>query len=86
MDPTGIVLLKLGLSDIPGDIIAAKLKQMPKTMDVPVILYTTYSERLNASVTDRICENAGVKEVVKTDDPYVLLSKVEEIIKGSVGV
>jgi len=78
-NPTGVVLVNLGLSDIPGDIVAAKLKKMPKTMDIPIVLYTPYSDSMNEAVAEQICKNSGVEKIVKTIDPYVLLEETEKL-------
>ena len=79
VDLPDLIVVKLGLSDLSGDLLVAKLKQMPKTMDIPVVLYTPYSSSLDHVVVDKICEKINIK-LVKSDSPDVLLKKAEEVL------
>jgi len=74
-EPPDLMLIKLGLTDLSGDIVAAKLKQMPKTMDIPVVVYTPENKMLDYSVTNQLCKKIGIKELVESTDPYVLLKE-----------
>jgi DNA-binding response OmpR family regulator len=80
-DPPDILLMKLGLSDLPGDLVVAKLKQMPKTMDVIFILFTWPTSRLDFAVTNKICEKIGIRKLVETNEPNVLLRETEIALK-----
>ncbi|MDD5438750.1 MAG: response regulator [Candidatus Omnitrophica bacterium] len=80
-DPPDLLLIKLGLPDFPGDLVIAKLKQMPKTMDVACLIYTPYHDRLNNLVTDVICQNIGIDKLIESDDPQVLLREVDALFK-----
>jgi len=82
IDLPDLILIKLGLDDIPGDIVCAKLKQMPRTMNVPVILYMPYSASLDSVVEKKICERAGT-ELIESNSPDILLKEVERQIKKS---
>jgi len=75
-----LILIKLGLTDIPGDIVVARLKQMPRTMDVQMILFTPESDRLNYEITNKICKSIGVKDVVESEDPLVLLRHAKYLL------
>lgn len=72
-----IILIKLGLPDLAGDIVALKLKRMPKTMDIPLILYRPYNVRGETSVEEALCEKTGIDRLIDSDDPVVLLKEVE---------
>ncbi len=67
-----MILMKLGLPDLSGDLLAAKLKQIPRTADIPVVLYTPYKSTIDQTVAEKICEKAGVK-LVGYDDPAELV-------------
>ena len=82
-DPPDIILLKLGLQDLPGDLVASKLKQMPKTMDVPLLIYTPESKELNYDVTNNICQKIGVKDLIETDDASVLLRESDHLLNSA---
>jgi DNA-binding response OmpR family regulator len=77
MNPPDMILIKLGLPDLSGDIVALKLKRMPKTMDIPLILYRPYNVRGEYSVESSLCEKAGIDRLIESDDPQVLLKELE---------
>jgi len=74
-----VVLVELGLSDLPGDIVASKLRQMPKTMDIPIIVFTEEDERRNDPVLEHLNEKMGVKKVVLSSDPQRLLTETRDL-------
>jgi DNA-binding response OmpR family regulator len=76
-----IILIKLGLSDISGDLVCAKLRQMPKTMGTPLLLYAAKGEKFDRAVVARICEIAGIK-LIESDDPAVLLEQAQKAGKA----
>lgn len=73
LEPPDLILLKLGLPDLPGDIVATKLKQMPKTMDIPLILYTPSNPDLNYDVINQICRKIGIRDLIELDNSATLL-------------
>lgn len=79
-DPPDVILLKLGLQDLPGDLVASKLKQMPKTMDIPLLVYTPENKDLNYDVTNNICRKIGIRDLIETDDPAVLIKESERLL------
>ncbi|MFC1666306.1 response regulator [Candidatus Omnitrophota bacterium] len=79
-DVPDLLVIKLGLSDLSGDLVAVKLKQMPKTMDMAVVLYTQESDNLDHFVSEKISKHIGVK-VIQSDDPYVLLDEARAVLK-----
>jgi DNA-binding response OmpR family regulator len=60
-------LVDLGLSDIPGDIVIYRLSQMPKTMDVKFLLYTSRTGKHDPQVMDRISAKTGIWTFVEYD-------------------
>ncbi len=80
MEPPDIILLKLGLPDLPGDIVASKLKQMAKTTDIPLLLFTPENKDLNYDVIKQICQKIGIRDLIETDDPAVLMKESERLL------
>ena len=76
-NPPDVILINLGLPDLAGDIVALKLKRMPKTMDIPVILYRPFDIQTEYSVEKEICKKAGIDRLIESDDPQVLLKEIE---------
>ena len=76
-----MILVKLGLPDLSGDLLVAKFKQMPKTMDIPVVLYTPHKSTIDRSVAQKICEKTGVK-LVSYDDVSELVNAVKTAVPG----
>ncbi|MFH1768104.1 MAG: response regulator [Candidatus Omnitrophota bacterium] len=81
VDLPDLLVIKLGLSDIAGDLVASKLKQMPKTMDIGIVLYTPHSEELNYLVTERICAAIGIRRLLESDDPSGLLREAKIVLQ-----
>ena len=74
-----IALVKLGLVDIPGDLVILKLKMMAKTQDVKYILYTEkIAER--ADIAQRIGEKEGIDQFVEFINPQDFLKAVNEVL------
>ncbi|MFH1504877.1 MAG: response regulator [Candidatus Omnitrophota bacterium] len=82
-DVPDLLIIKLGLPDLSGDLVIAKLKQMPKTMDVACILYAPEGAKLDRTVVNRICRKAGVRELVESVEPYVVLKEAKIALEGS---
>ncbi len=76
-----LVVIKLGLPDISGDLVCVKLKQMPRTMDLPFILYTRENSLLDRAVVDKICQIINAR-LIETNDPGLLLQEADHILKN----
>lgn len=74
------LLVKLGLPDLAGDLLVAKLKQMPRTMELPIVLYTPYRSTLDRLIVDKICEKINIK-LVEYKDPGELLDAMNNILQ-----
>lgn len=81
-DPPDLILIKLGLPNLSGDMTASILRQMPKTMDIPLILYAPAGDLRASASIHKICERAKVKNVVGSNDPELLLKEVEEFSRN----
>ena len=72
--------LEIELPDLPGDVLACKLKQLPKTMDIPVVLYASPPQAANLNLSRQICRNIEIKAFVETNTPDVLFDQVKNIL------
>ena len=74
-------LVKLGLVDIPGDMVILKLKMMAKTQDIKYILYTDKGAE-KADIADKIGAKEGIDRFVGFVSPQDLLDAVNAALKG----
>lgn len=75
-----IVLVKLDLVDISGDMVIMKLKNMAKTMNVKYVLYSqSIGER--TEIVQKIAEKVGVDLFVEYTHPQELLKAVNDAVK-----
>jgi DNA-binding response OmpR family regulator len=74
-----LIAIKLGLPDISGDLVCMKLKQMPKTMDIPLVLYMPPDLSFDRSAVKNICRVIDT-ELTETNDPGVLLNRAKELL------
>lgn len=79
-DQPDIILAKMSLPDFSGDIVARKLKTMPVTSDLSVVLYAPKFVGVDRTTLDRICEEAGVDHAVESADPFELLIECERVL------
>ncbi len=78
-DVPHVILIKLGLLDISGDLFVTRLKNMPRTMDIPCILYTQREGALLPEIVQRIRDNTK-SELFETDNPILLLKQVNRTL------
>jgi DNA-binding response OmpR family regulator len=83
--PPDLVLIDLGLPDLSGDIVALKLRHMPKTMNIPFLVYVKEDLRRNYVILDHLKEKIGTEVILESNDPYVLLKRAECLLKGKEG-
>ena len=81
MAPPDVALVKLGLKDIPGDIVAMRLKNLSKTSDVKVILYTHKSDQTNFAIVQKIGEKEGITATVEYMNPEELIEAVDKVLQ-----
>lgn len=75
-----IILIKLGLPGLTGDVIASKFKNMPKTMSIPIIVYTKHCDNLNINIAMKLLKKVGIKQIVEYVDARDLLNGVKQEI------
>jgi len=80
-----VILIEMGLSDLPGDIVASKLRGMPKTMDIPIIVFMEDSERRNDPVLEHLNEKMGIKKIVLSSDLQSLLAETRNLVSEMEG-
>lgn len=78
-------LIKLGLVDIPGDIVILKLKKMAKTQDVKYILYTEKKAE-KGIISDKISKKEGVDRLIIMNSPQDLINAVNEVLSKKVEI
>lgn len=81
VDQTDLILINISLPDLPGDLLARKLKQLPKTMDIPVMLYAKAKEQSHLAIAKEICKDVDIKAFVETSDPAILLKEAQRFLK-----
>lgn len=84
-NPPDVVLTKLGLKDIPGDVIALRLKTFARTSDAHTIVYiNNESVSLNFNtVQDKISQKTGVAELIRYNNGKDLLDAVDRILSNN---
>ncbi len=75
-----VALVKLGLLDIPGDMVILKLKYMAKTQDIKCILYTDKSAE-KAAIAQKVGIKEGIARFVEFVYSAELLAAANEIVR-----
>lgn len=74
--PPALMLIKLQLAEMPGDILAVKLQRMPKTMDIPLILYSAVSLDTEAwAELQEFGKKTGIQKILGTNDPDLVFKE-----------
>lgn len=81
-DGTDLVLIRLNLPDMPGDMLAYRLKLACGDGAVPMLLYTAELLAVDRQLTSEICQKAGIREPVESLDPEVLLKESAALLKA----
>ena len=79
-DIPSVALVKLGLVDIPGDMVILRLSQMSRTMDVKFILYSPRADKHDRIVLEKFKSKTGVLKFVEYDNPEELLTLVDTLL------
>jgi DNA-binding response OmpR family regulator len=81
-NPPDVAIIKLGLSDLSGDMIVFKLQQMAKTKSVPCVIYAPRSgQEYDRRVWSGISSKSGVKKLIEYDTPKDLIDAAVDIFK-----
>ena len=79
-DAPDLVLIKLGLHDIAGDLTVLKLNQMANTTDIKSILYTHHEEKHIPTVMSQMQEKSGLIKFMEYGNPQELIEAVDEVL------
>jgi len=82
VDFPDIIVMRFKLPGMTGDLIFAKLKQMPKVMHIELIVYTLHVEDQDYIVTKKVCQKSGIKNVLKYDHPNNLLAAASILLRN----
>lgn len=74
-----LIMVNLGLPELSGDVFVIKLKNMPRTMDIPCFLYSKHRRSLQQEVAERI--HVHTKSKLLPCDPAVLLREANLLFK-----
>ena len=78
-----VILVRLGLVDISGDLVILKIKKMAKTQHVKCILYTEKrAEKMD--ITDKIAHKEGIDRFVELSNPQDLIEIVSDVLKEGI--
>ncbi len=80
-EPPDLVLIRLNLPDMPGDMLAYRLKLASAT-HLPMILYTSALNPFDRQLTQEICQRAGIHEPLETLDPETLLKESAALLRS----
>ena len=81
--PTDVVLTKLGLKDISGDILALRLKTLARTSDIITVVYinSSFVGQDANTVLEKIKDKTGIVDFVKYMDVSELLEAVDKALR-----
>lgn len=75
-----LIVIKLGLPDITGELVCIKLRQMPRTMDIPFVLYTPKPDDLDRAVVNRYCSIIKA-QLISSEEPGALLNEAKRVLE-----
>jgi len=83
--PPDVVLTKLGLKDIPGDVIALRLKTFARTSETRTIVYVNNeSVSLNfGAVQEQMSQKTGIRQLIRYTTAQDLLEAVDRVLSDS---
>ena len=77
-NPPDLVMAKLSLTDIPGDLIALKLNFIPRTMSVRTLVFIKRDTATHGAVIDKIRYKTGIVYLAEYGHPKELLQVIDE--------
>lgn len=77
-----LILVRLKLPDMPGDMLAYRLKHMPGQGSLPVLIYAPKLSPVDRQLTQEICQRAGIPDPIESDEPDVLLRESAACLPG----
>jgi len=73
------LLVNMNLPDLPGDLLLFKLREMPRTMDLPVILYS--SKPIDKEVSSRILQKTGMHVSLLSENSADLFNACKDMLQ-----
>ncbi len=80
-EPPDLVLIRLNLPDMPGDMLAYRLK-LAVTGNLPMLLYSAALNAFDRQLTQEICQRAGILDPLETLDPETLLKESAALLNS----
>ena len=77
-----IIVIKLLLTGMNADVVVEMLKEIPKTKEIPIVLYNENGSEDDASKYTKA--ESGIKKFVQGNDANSLLSAVEEVMSNKI--
>lgn len=74
------LLINMNLPDLPGDLLIFKLREMPRTMDIPVILYS--SKPIDKEVSSRILQKTGLQVSLLSENNADLFNACKDVLQN----
>jgi len=72
------ILIKLGMSDISGDVLALQLKTVTSTAHIPVYLYTPRNKKHDPKVLDQIQAKQGMMQLIEFSDSLEIIDVLDK--------
>ncbi len=81
-DVPDLVLVNLGLTDLPGDVLVTRLMQIARTSRVRFVLYVNRTGSHDKEVMMNMAKKTGVEHFIEYADPKELLDVIEKLKAG----
>jgi len=80
-DPPDLAMVKLGLTDLSGDVVILRLQQIARTRKTTTILYIPRGFELDKNVMEKIEIKSGIATMLEYDYPHELIEAAKEIFQ-----
>lgn len=80
-----LLVVKLRLPDIPGDIVVAKVRRITQVAKVPVVLYDPKLSDLDYSLEQKISSAIKIDKIILSSDPEEILQAADLILRAKEG-
>ncbi len=81
-DVPDLVLVNLGLADLPGDVLVTRLMQIARTSKVRFVLYIDRNGSHDKEVLINMAKKTGVEHFIEYGDPKELVELIEKLKTG----
>ena len=80
--PSGLILVKLGLKDFSGDLVAFYLNYTPRTNNISVFLYEAKAKNFSQDAINKIKRRSGARDLILFDDSFEIIERIDEAIRN----